>query len=109
MDKNIFVVSEKMCIFAPAYASNVSIARKALLILSYCRKRQISRGRTGHSLSLVVYAISNSIPFRREICSMEKPDGFTRFLKGDWRYLDNNGHEHISLMPFLLKEEKRNL
>ena len=24
-----------------------------------------------------------------------------RFLKGVWRYLDNNGHEHISLMPFL--------
>ena len=27
---------------------------------------------------------------------------FIRFLKGDWRYLDNNGHEHKSLMPFLL-------
>ena len=43
-----------------------------------------------------------SIPFRREICSMEKPDGFTRSFEGDWRYLCENGHEHISLMPFLL-------
>lgn len=54
-------------------------------------------------LSLVVYAIFISIPFRREICSMEKPDGFYPFLAkvfGDT--LIQNGHEHISLMPFLL-------
>ena len=55
-------------------------------------------------LSLVVYAIVYfSIPFRREICSMEKPDGFYPFLAkvfGDT--LIQNGHEHISLMPFLL-------
>ena len=27
---------------------------------------------------------------------------FTRSFEGDWRYLCENGHEHISLMPFLL-------
>ncbi len=32
----------------------------------------------------------------------KKPDGFIRSFEGDWRYLCENGHEHISLMPFLM-------
>ena len=29
---------------------------------------------------------------------------FTRSFNGDWRCLCENGHEHISLMPFLIVE-----
>ena len=49
-------------------------------------------------LSLVVYAIgSHADGISTGVRYVLKP----RFLIGVWRYLDNDGHEHISLMPFL--------
>ena len=53
-------------------------------------------------LSLVVYAISQQHTSRREICSMEEPIGFPFLAKVFGDTLIQNGHEHISLMPFLL-------
>ena len=69
---------EKMCIFATAYARKVSIARKALRNCPFTEIRQYYEGGRSILLSLVVYAISQRHTLRREICSMEKPDGFTR-------------------------------
>ena len=53
-------------------------------------------------LSLVAYAISQQHTSRREICSMEEPIGFPFLAKVFGDTLIQNGHEHISLMPFLL-------
>lgn len=69
---------EKMCIFAIAYARDVSLARKALLKCPCIKNRQFLARGPSILLSLVVYAISSKHTLRREICSMEKPDGFTR-------------------------------
>jgi len=50
-------------------------------------------------LSLVVYAIGS---YLRHILRRENMFYRPRFLKGVWRYLYQDGHEHISLMPFFI-------
>ena len=49
-------------------------------------------------LSLDVYAIGSRLSISTGVRYVRIP----HFLKGVWRYLNVNGHEHISLMPFFI-------
>ena len=49
-------------------------------------------------LSLDVYAIGSRLGISTGVRYVRIP----HFLKGVWRYLNVDGHEYISLMPFFI-------
>jgi len=75
--KSYFANPENVRIFAFAYASDVSLARKALLItVPTCKFGKFHEGGRSILLSLVVYAILISIPSGVRFVPWKKPDGF---------------------------------
>ena len=92
---------EKMCIFATAYARDVSIARKALRYCPIIEIGKISIRRTEHFAFACCVCYFLSIPSGVRFVPWKKPDGFLPVPERCLPIPDNNGHEHISLMPFL--------
>ena len=96
---NNATVFKKKCIFAAAYEREVSsLQEKHGKIVPLTEFAKIHEEGRALMLSLVVYAIGSHAEAYPQAWDMfHRP----RFLKGVWRYLVKDGHEHISLMPFL--------
>ena len=80
-----------------------AVSKKSIAILSYYRNSpSFMRKDRAFMLSLVCVCYLSQHTVRREICSFRP-----RFLKGVWRYLDNDGHEHITSCLFLYFYNKK--
>ena len=88
-----------ICIFATAYKRKVSGKQEKHCdtVLTF-KVRQIYEEGRAFMLSLDVYAIGSCLGISTGVRYVRIP----HFLKGVWRYLNVNGHEHISLMPFFI-------